>query len=113
MGINLDADMVIDDDAFEVGFKLQEQYNNVRHCVVPSRRKYAAHRTQRYDLMHHGTQQNVLLYSAIDVVTNWGWTRTCSTSTITRTMPRERQWESILMPTWSSMMTPRRSTRYS
>jgi hypothetical protein len=46
------------------------------------------HRTQRHDPMHHGTQQHFFLYSAIDVVTNWGWTRTCSAPTRTKTMQR-------------------------
>ena len=55
------------------------------------------HRTQCNDPMHHGTHQNVLLHLTIDVVTNWGWTWTCSASTRTTAMPREAM-QILLIP---------------
>jgi hypothetical protein len=47
-------------------------------------------RTQHNDPIRDGTQQNdlLLLYSDIDVVTNWGWTRTYSASTRMKAMQR-------------------------
>jgi hypothetical protein len=44
-----------DDDAFELGSKLQEQYNNTRLWLF---HRNASHGTQRNDPMHHGTHQH-------------------------------------------------------
>jgi hypothetical protein len=79
--------VLIDNEAFEFGFKHKWQFNNIKECV---HRKAPWNATQRLNASWNATQYNTasLLYSPINDVTIWGWAKPSSSSAIKKTTQR-------------------------